>query len=678
MILAVSAKNFQGRSFNYGLGELTAITGDNGAGKTSVLKAIQLILLGSVPSDEINKIEGDRFAYYCGADSGIMEISVTSENGTITKKWKKYQGEVTTQTEFGGAKTPARFDAQTALGVKLFNVQEFWELTPSQQIDKICLLAGIDPVALGDINETLERLGTQRKEEVRSLEVECKVIEGYSKKIQDIVNTGILNENINVEDAKAQLLAQDSEMRSLSAEIEKGKRTNSDIEDYSHKLTSYGDNIASIGAQLESLAVPSGVDANELEKSFNAMEMARQSLASKAKIENKIKELSSKTEPVSPDNEKIISDLQEKIINAEAGRGVTQEDKIKFSAFQEFFKKLLEWEKSEGLELSILKAKFKEYAAPLKAIIAKSEDLSAIGEVSKWREQIKALKAENQLYLAKKSEFDYNRKELAQLKFDLGTINYTQFDEEKYRKTIIDLQLAKQANEAKKAQEQLRDGLRASSAKYSAKMLSIRAELVKLSPVNIADLENKYKLAEELKGKIQPKYELINSYSTMFDTRESSIKKVEVLKEKIAKISASETKAQNEKLRLLNVVQEKIAQACSSITKPAQIEIEIPTITKRNKSEKIKFWYVKANGERVEQATLSGAQKAEFNVALGYALTGNEGVVVAEIDSLTGENALKLVEKIQGLSAGFKMQTVLVGHSIKQLKELGITFIEVK
>lgn len=81
-IETIKAENFKGKSFAYGLGPATLITGLNYRGKSSITQAIRLALTGSMPKP-IGKIGGSIYAALAGNpdDAGKLGVSVTMDNG---------------------------------------------------------------------------------------------------------------------------------------------------------------------------------------------------------------------------------------------------------------------------------------------------------------------------------------------------------------------------------------------------------------------------------------------------------------------------------------------------------------------------------------------------------------------------------------------------------------------
>jgi len=683
MLTSVYAKNFQGMTFRYSLGNLTIINGDNGAGKTTVIKAIQLLLLGTVPSDSVNNIEGDRFKYYCGHDAGEMEISVTTENGTVLKRWKKHKGEVTTQTEFNGAKTPARFDAQTALGIKLFNVEDFWQLTPSNQINAICLLAGIDPVELGDLNEKLEQVNTEKREEKSKLDAARKALEDHDIEIQLLVEAGRVDHKVNLAEVNSEIKSIEAEVANIDKEIFAAIESEAIRKRDTERLKTVSGRVAEIGSEMELIVIPSeAIDITVLEAEKAKFESVRLAFNNVESIRKTVARLSAKSKPepmqdISP----IVNDLQAKIANAEAGRGIAPEKKIKLEAFKEFYGCLVRWEKDEALDLSILKAKFKEYAAPLIEEVKASENVTPLETVSAWKGEIAKLNAEAQAHAIRMHEYKASQRELEDLKGQLLVLGNITWDQQAYDQILNDIAARKLGMQEAKNNSDRKNKLREESTKLSREIISLDERLTKeLKQVDIvglkADKETKQEKYKILRGQVEG----LAKYNNLYEIREKKLVQIERLSASVKFLSSKEDLLQNKKLAMLEKVQGKISESCNKITTPAQIEIEIPNITKKNKSEKIKFYYKKPNGDKVEQCTLSGAQTTEFNIALGYALSGSSGVVIAEIDSMDIVNKDKLVNKINNLSEGFGIQTILVGHSLSRFEnhESALNYICVK
>lgn len=68
MISKVTVSDFKGQSFEHELGEKTIITGPNGSGKSAISNAIQLAVLGYIPSEKPKKRPQDIFAAFSSND----------------------------------------------------------------------------------------------------------------------------------------------------------------------------------------------------------------------------------------------------------------------------------------------------------------------------------------------------------------------------------------------------------------------------------------------------------------------------------------------------------------------------------------------------------------------------------------------------------------------------------
>lgn len=165
MIKLVAAKNFKGRSFEWGIAPHTIIVGPNGAGKSAIVQAAQLALEGAIPGVNktnqaiIDAMGGDVKAIYA-------EVTVLHDKAQ-TKLGRQYEREVfsgrdsvkqvlmvdrrkTDAKGFAGA-------AATSGAPKIVAVDEFLAMSPRRMIAYLAGMIG---------NEDLDKL-TAKAEDLK-------------------------------------------------------------------------------------------------------------------------------------------------------------------------------------------------------------------------------------------------------------------------------------------------------------------------------------------------------------------------------------------------------------------------------------------------------------------------------------------------------------------------------
>jgi energy-coupling factor transporter ATP-binding protein EcfA2 len=89
MIDKVSCQDFKGQTFEYNIGQKTIITGPKGSGKSSISQAIQLSILGYIPSEKPKKRPMDIFSAFSSFNTKSFKVGVQQGKITYTKHFRR-------------------------------------------------------------------------------------------------------------------------------------------------------------------------------------------------------------------------------------------------------------------------------------------------------------------------------------------------------------------------------------------------------------------------------------------------------------------------------------------------------------------------------------------------------------------------------------------------------------
>jgi hypothetical protein len=133
----ISARNVKGKSFNYDLAPVTIVVGDNASGKTAVLAAVRLALLGYDP--KLGRTAQGIFAA-CGCPGGgATEMAVSAgltDNTSISRTWTMKRGKISYAGDEVEAIPPVMLDPTT-----------YFALTGPARLNYV--LSQVDLAALG-------------------------------------------------------------------------------------------------------------------------------------------------------------------------------------------------------------------------------------------------------------------------------------------------------------------------------------------------------------------------------------------------------------------------------------------------------------------------------------------------------------------------------------------------
>lgn len=300
----------------YDLSNLTYFRGPNGVGKSTILQAIQLALLGYIPNT--NKTKSAIFEH---ARSNMMGVTLKlDDNGSpvvIKRMWMGTKTNIKSAVEI----YPEGYDVSAILGqleLPIFNFTEFLGLTPNKLKDWFIEFlpdsadskidwrtrfteavdqAGVilEPTDIAQFVEEANKLGTSGVESVRSVNQYLKSIMSYLKSEQTRI-TGAIQSLVSYEDVNMTIEDVSEELkiaRERLAELQKG-------------LADIG-MVESIKSRIKTLTV----EQNNLQHEM-LPEMEVESLAAEiAQLDSDLKELTTRKEQLVLDAMMLKSSLEE-------------------------------------------------------------------------------------------------------------------------------------------------------------------------------------------------------------------------------------------------------------------------------------------------------------------------------------------------------------------------------
>ena len=134
-IKKLTFKNFKGRTREIDLGTINVVHGPNWSGKTAVLSAIRVGLLGYDP--KLGKRPGDTFQLATGDN---MEVALAFDDVTLKRAWRSVRGSV--KTEIAGVPPP--------VPSMLLDVRDYFGLTAQQRRDHVLSMLDLQAAGLSD------------------------------------------------------------------------------------------------------------------------------------------------------------------------------------------------------------------------------------------------------------------------------------------------------------------------------------------------------------------------------------------------------------------------------------------------------------------------------------------------------------------------------------------------
>lgn len=223
---------------SYDLNDLNYLFGMNGAGKSTVMQAIQLALLGYIPGTDKNKS-----AIFKHSNGNLMSVYIQfDDNTSILRKWENTGKDIKASVQF----MPESLDIQSILAeleLPIFNFNEFASMTANKlkewfikflpectvSIDLEAELRAaapyadaIDPDFISDTVETVEGFGGSQIDVIRKFNDLCKQgISQYKAESTRLTDTmqslvhyedstnvtiGVIEEDIRIADLKLQAI----------------------------------------------------------------------------------------------------------------------------------------------------------------------------------------------------------------------------------------------------------------------------------------------------------------------------------------------------------------------------------------------------------------------------------------------------------------------------------------
>lgn len=173
MLKSISTNNIKGRSAEIKLSALTLITGANMSGKSTILTALRLAVLGYLP--ELGKRPSDTAAI-AGDQSRPFSVQVTFDSGSLLfKGTPKPKGGYTI-----GSDSHGNIDPQIAAIISTINWHGFLEAKPSERLN---VLAGLTDAELTELVELFPAQANSSAAELLAYSKEK--LEGYKEAMKE-------------------------------------------------------------------------------------------------------------------------------------------------------------------------------------------------------------------------------------------------------------------------------------------------------------------------------------------------------------------------------------------------------------------------------------------------------------------------------------------------------------
>lgn len=251
----------------YDMKDFTYLFGKNGAGKSTVMQAIQLAVLGYIPGTDKNKT-----AIFGHANGNEMSVTATFDNGmSIIRSWVKSGANITADARWTNGADPGKIVADTELPI--FDFSEFIGLSANKlkdwfvnffptntysvdwntELSNAVLQLNADSNVISDIAAHItEDYGTDINS-VRKFNEECKTIISSKKgeltrvqsTIQSLIHYDDCDPMLDEITLKSNISAAEIVVDNLKAKLtkyeqyEKAKATIADVQDIINQADSY-------------------------------------------------------------------------------------------------------------------------------------------------------------------------------------------------------------------------------------------------------------------------------------------------------------------------------------------------------------------------------------------------------------------------------------------------------
>ena len=638
MITKISYSNFRKADATHELTALNSITGANGAGKSTISKAIDIALLGHSPDDKTSQKQRDVYFMYARDKSEAMTFTLEANGHKIYRIfWIEKKDVVSSELYIDDNKLPRSYEAMAHAKIKIFKPDEFFALSDSKRIDKILSLTGKDPLALKTL---VDRLAVGRKHRLTSV-----------AKIDQIKST--ISSLLSKQKTNKTTPETDYNLDQLQADLE----TSLEATDSNIISSSKSKSLASLKESLEllksnppaksSLKHESVIDLKA--KLLSMREDKQKASAHKANL-LRLTELVASIKAIPKQDTTALKAKIDEIKQAvNSGSPASIEDKAIYKFFKTLVKPLCEKIAESSKEASIIAfSHMKEAIAPISKRCRAKSTHAQEKELTALRVELSSIEASNeQSSIIDSKLIDYKAELATAKKIKLPS---KAIDTDKLESKIATIEVRNKSLSSSIAVEE----------HHNKSVASLKADIKSIgtiSPIieNIIDakeLQEKIDLARNAqieKAGEQRELELLIDQQTALSIEESTL----------VKIKDTEKKIKDERILIIKEAQSHINDIANKSMTASKVSLEI--------GDTIKFYAIKSDGSAVERESLSGAEKVEYDCSLGRALMGDNSTIVIESDHMNIEYKTLFMKKIS--QENIETQYLIIGHTTHKNKK---------